>query len=636
MAQIYAFREDRLGFHYTLSRKAVLGRAPECDLLIFDRSASRQHAEIFIMDDSYYLADLGSTNGTLLNEQPVTLQTRLQPFDCIKIGQELFIFEPGLEVVLGPAPSALIIESLSEDVVNLVTELAETAAGTVAPEDVPGLMALAHRLGRTENVEALETVVLDYLRERFKITFMSVLWPARPPAQRLISLLTSHEDKRLLLSHSPYIRALRNREVLLWPKSVTELSFSDGRRHVTQVDSPSLVGPLAAENGQAGLMYLENQERPFTEKDMRSFAAMLGIIGPSVARLADTLSRPFEPPKSPSAAAEFFLGSSDNKIKIVFATAAQAAAGSGAILISGESGSGKSTLAEYIHNVSDHKKGQLVTVNLATLPPADIEGVLFGQTDATGGPGHAGLVERADGGTLFLRHVEYLPPAVQKRLLMAIEEGLFFTLGSNRPKALDLRVISSTSIDLWARVQAGYFREDLYIRLNRLNISMPPLREIKQGLDSFLNNFMNKSAQKMGLVFTGLDPAVMECLRAYSWPGNFAELRLEAGRMVLFSRNGRVALGDLPAHLRLAADTFMGDEGEMPPPLVREAERHQLVEAMARCGGDLENVAALLDQRPENVILKMRALGLDPIDYQPPVKLSLPKDRPGGTSMADD
>ena len=136
----------------------------------------------------------------------------------------------------------------------------------------------------------------------------------------------------------------------------------------------------------------------------------------------------------------------------------------------------------------------------------------------------------------------------------------------------------------------------------------------------------------MGINFTGVDPGAMECLRAYSWPGNITELKMESGLMVIFNRNGRVALEDLPAHLRLAPEAFMGDARETPLPLIRESERHQLVSAMSRCQGDLERVAALLGQRPEDIILKMRSLGLDPINYQGPVPLHIPKG-PGQTAV---
>ncbi|MDL2259692.1 sigma 54-interacting transcriptional regulator [Deltaproteobacteria bacterium OttesenSCG-928-K17] len=632
MAQLFAFREDRLGFHFEVKEKAVLGRAPDCDLLIFDRSASRHHCEIFMVDDKYFIADMGSTNGTMVNDKAITMQTRLEPYDSIKIGQELFIFEPGLEVVVGPAPSAIIIDSPSEEVNNLITAPAEQAAAAVAPEDAPALMALAHRLGQLGKIEEIEEVIFRYMSERFRMTFSSVLWPSRPPAKRLISMLTSHEDKRLLLSLTPFIRATRDREALLWPKTIVELTFNEGRRQVSQDSHPSLIGPLVADGNDVGLMYLENHDEPFTEKDMNAFAAMLGIISPSIARLANYRFREAEQKTQPDAASEFFSSAGDDKIKILLATAAQAAEGNGSVLLTGEAGTGKSALAEFIHNISPRKNARLVTVNLATLPPADIESTLFGQAATEGVFEQAGLVEMADGGTLFLRHVENLPPSTQKLLLMTIEEGIFFNLGASRPKAVDLRVISSTSTDLWRRVQSGYFREDLYARLNKLNISLTPLRETRHDLDTLVNNFMARSARDMGLSFTGIDSAAMECLRAYSWPGNFAELRMEASLLVLFSRNGRVALDDLPAHLRMSGDTFMGDDGEQPPPLILEAERHQLVAAMSRCSGDLEAVASLLGQRAEHIIMKMRALNLDPMDYQGPIHMG-GQINPGQTSL---
>ncbi|MGL4208387.1 MAG: FHA domain-containing protein, partial [Candidatus Adiutrix sp.] len=103
MAKIFAFREDRLGFRFDIGKKLVLGRAPDCGLILFDRSASRQHAEIALIDDEYYITDLASTNGTLLNERPITVQSKLGAFDTIRIGQELFIFDPKLDVLVGPA-----------------------------------------------------------------------------------------------------------------------------------------------------------------------------------------------------------------------------------------------------------------------------------------------------------------------------------------------------------------------------------------------------------------------------------------------------------------------------------------------------------------------------------------------------
>lgn len=636
MARIYAFREDRLGFYFEVDKKSVLGRAPECNVLLFDKSSSRTHAEIFQEDNIYYIKDLGSTNGTTVNDEPVNGTVRLDPFDTIKIGQEVFIFEPGMEVFVGDAPSALIIHNLSENVQDLLTgQVAEIAKG-VSPEDLSDIIALVHQLAAEPKVSAIESGILRYLRARFNITFMSILWPSRPPVKRLTSFMTSHKDKRLLLSHTPFIRAIRDREVLLWPQSISELLFYDRSRHVSQVDKPSLIGPLYTEDGGAGLMYIENLDGKLTEKDAHTFAALLGLLSPVIGRLANIRSGlADENAFSDTDMSRIVMASGDNAVKIVFSTAAQAAAGRGSILLTGETGSGKYSLAEYIHKISPRKHGRLITVNLPTIPPSEVETLLFGEAPAADGAGgRIGLIEQADCGTLFLRHVEYLPATVQKQILVALEEGLFRPRGAIRPRAVDLRVVSATSIDLWSRVEAGFFREDLYSRLSSLTLSTVPLRESRNGLDSLLNSFMSQAARDMGLPFTGLDQAAMEAIKAYHWPGNISELKLEAGLLVMFNRNGRVALEDLPAHLRMAPDIFMGEDGEHAPPLIMEAERYLLVRAMSRCGGDLEAVAKLLNQPPENIILKMRAFGLDPIDYQAPFETGGPRG-PGSTSVPE-
>ena len=509
MAKLFAFREDRLGFHYDIGKRAVMGRAPDCDLLIFDRSASRHHCEIFMLDDKYFIADLDSTNGTLVNDKPITMQTRLEPFDSIKIGQEVFIFEPGIQGLVGPAPSALIVESLVEEVNNLLAVPAEQAAVRVDPADVPELMLLAYRVEQISETEALAKAIFQYLEKRFAPTFVSILWPSMSPARRLVSLISPHEDKRLMLSHTPFIRAVRDRDARVWPKSITELSFQDGRRQVQQDDHPCLVGPLvSAGYVDTGLMCVENQRRTFTDKDLWAFAAFLGISCPALTRLAKANFDFKDEKHDQSAASEFFLSTSDHKVKVLLSTASQAAEKDKPVLLTGEAGSGKLALAEFIHNISPRKNGRLIIANLATISPADIEATLFGQLSAGSDPGRAGLVEMADGGTLFLRHVEKLPPAAQKLLLMAIEEGIYFNLGAARPKAVDLRVISATSHELWDKVEAGQFREDLYLRLSATTISLPPLSDIKQDFAVVLHPFLKQAARALGFHFGGRAPPV--------------------------------------------------------------------------------------------------------------------------------
>ncbi len=629
MAQIFAFREDRLGFHYQLGAKTVLGTAPDCDLILLDRNAHPHQAEIFLIDEYYYIADLSGAPTTRVNGQPVTLQTRLESYDTIEVAQELFVFEPGLTVLVGPAPPAFIIHDLAESFAGLLNAPAEEAAGRAGAEDWPELMTLAHHLAREAEPAETRARILEFLQTRFGMTFAAVLWPSRPLARRLVSMMTSSPDRRLMLSRTSFLRATRDREVLVWPQAVAELSFQDGRRQVSLAGRPVMLGPMTEIGGDTGLLYLEGGDRPYTDRDLRAFAAFLAIAAPAFSWLAETRGRQRERQFQLSEASEVILSGNASQVKAVFTTAAQAAEGSAPIFLTGEAGTGKSALAEYIHKNGAHRHGRLVTANLAALAPADLERALFGR--ASVGPAdleRPGLVELADGGTLFLRHVEYLTPAAQKSLLRVVEEGVFFPLAALQPKAVNLRLVSATSVDLEALVEIGRFRRDLFLRLSRVNISMPPLREIKNDLENLAANFLQQAAREIGIIFTGLDPAALECLRNYSWPGNIAELKRVAGLLVLFGRQGRVARADLPAYLRLAPEVYLTDDDEHTPPLTREAERYQLIAALARQNGDLEGTATVLNLTPEATLLKIRALGLDPVDYQP-LPLPLPAPAPG-------
>ncbi|MGL4208494.1 MAG: sigma-54-dependent transcriptional regulator, partial [Candidatus Adiutrix sp.] len=403
-----------------------------------------------------------------------------------------------------------------ENIHHLLSHPVGEGASDIAPIDVAGLMALARAMHQSSSPAAWGMALIEYLKNRFGMTFMSILWPARPPANRLISFMTSHDDKRLLLSQTPFLRTIRDHEAILWPSRINELQFKDGQRHVNQVDEPVLIGPLLADRkGATGLLYIENTEKHFNKDDLNVFSALLLILSPAITSYAKHLEEAENRhlPTCDPYEGGLNLTTSDDQVKIIFSTATQVAATKSSVMICGEAGTGKGALGRYIHNISPRKHGRLVKVGLSAIPANEIERALLGQNNGSGDGdvyGQIGFLELADGGTLFLRHIEYLPANAQKILLMAMEEGLFMPLAAGRPKAVDLRVICTTSVDLWARVEAGYFREDLYVRLNNMTISMPPLREIKNDLEWLANNFMSLAARDMGLNFTGIDPAVME------------------------------------------------------------------------------------------------------------------------------
>jgi DNA-binding NtrC family response regulator len=198
------------------------------------------------------------------------------------------------------------------------------------------------------------------------------------------------------------------------------------------------------------------------------------------------------------------------------------------VLITGESGTGKELIAQAIHYNSPRKEKRFVAINCGALPESILEGELFGYKKGafTGAQeNRAGLLEAADGGTLFLDEVGNLPMNVQKTLLRFLQEQEFLRLGDNKPTKVNVRVLSATNSDLKLEVKNGSFREDLYYRLNVVNIHLPPLRERRADIPLLAAHFIIHQNTKFGTKVKGLDSEAMAAITQYDWPGNIREMK---------------------------------------------------------------------------------------------------------------
>lgn len=218
------------------------------------------------------------------------------------------------------------------------------------------------------------------------------------------------------------------------------------------------------------------------------------------------------------------------------------------ILILGESGTGKSVLAQYIHKLSRRKDGAFLAINCAAIPEELLESELFGYAKGafTGASklGKEGLIEAANGGTLFLDEIGEMPLSVQAKLLQVIQEKQFIPVGSNKIKKVDIRIMAATNKNLADMVQDKAFREDLFYRLNVIDIHLPPLSARKEDIIPLIYNFLNKFNQKYNENKVISD----ECLNIlihYSWPGNIRQLENLMERLVIVS-NSIIQLADLP------------------------------------------------------------------------------------------
>ncbi len=284
------------------------------------------------------------------------------------------------------------------------------------------------------------------------------------------------------------------------------------------------------------------------------------------------------------------------------------------VLIIGESGTGKELVARRLHQESAVRGHPFVPVNCGAIPENLIESELFGHKRGsfTGAVSDkAGLFEVAQGGTLFLDEVGELPLNMQVKLLRALQEKSVRRVGDTHDIKVDARIISATNRDLEAGIARGSFREDLYYRLNVIQIKTPPLRDRGSDIRLLAQVFLDHFSKKQGKSLIGFEPGVLECLEHYSWPGNIRELENSLERAVTLSTSDHVSRVSLPAALQIDA-AVLGVGGSVKVPgyhfdfpdfskhpiqlesVVRAFELELIAEALRQSGGKKERAALFL------------------------------------------
>jgi transcriptional regulator with PAS, ATPase and Fis domain len=298
--------------------------------------------------------------------------------------------------------------------------------------------------------------------------------------------------------------------------------------------------------------------------------------------------------------------------------AIKVAAVEASVLLHGESGVGKSMLARIIHLISPRKERPFIKISCGAIPDSLIESELFGYTKGafTGASpeGKAGLIEVGHTGTVFLDEVGELTPATQVKLLQVIEDKMFTRLGGTRAISVDVRIIAATNQNLKDLVQKGRFREDLYYRLNVIPIHIPPLRERRDDITALALNRLEKF-NRASRCSKRLDPAVMDMLVQYDYPGNVRELINIMERMMIMSEGNLISISDLPGELREQTSAHYDpfDEGSTLQEAVRKIEAHVIQGALHR-HKSIAMAARALDIHPTTMWRKMLKLGISKTD----------------------
>ena len=268
----------------------------------------------------------------------------------------------------------------------------------------------------------------------------------------------------------------------------------------------------------------------------------------------------------------------------VLETIKQVAPSRATVLISGESGTGKEVAAHAIHRLSPRQRGPFVAVHCAALSPQLLESELFGHEKGafTGaGERRVGRFEQAAGGTLFLDEIGEIDAATQVKILRVLGERVFERVGGNKPVAADVRLLAATNRDLAKMVAEGKFREDLFFRLNVVQLHLPPLRDRREDIPLLAVHFLRESARENDKPHRELASEAMKALVAYDWPGNVRELRAAIEHGVVMAGGTKITLRDLPAAVRAAAvDT--APRGPLPLNL-GETELTLIRRALAEC-----------------------------------------------------
>ncbi len=341
----------------------------------------------------------------------------------------------------------------------------------------------------------------------------------------------------------------------------------------------------------------------------------LDLLDAAVSRAVDHSRLRREVRRLRVAAAEIrpsnFIGDSP-AMREVYDLIARVAPSHSSVLISGESGTGKELVARAIHEQSPRSDGPFIAVNCAAIPEALLEAELFGYergafTDARNAK--PGLFIEANGGTLFLDEIGELPLGLQAKLLRALQERTVRPLGGRRELPYNARVLAATNVNLESAIHERRFRDDLYFRINVVEISLPPLRARGNDILVLASHFLGQFGKQKERAPAGFHPQVVRTLLDYSWPGNVRELQNTIERAVVLAQHEELVIADLPQRIVSAKRTVQNTQTEMLT--LEEVERRHVLCVLESSGGSKSAAAKILGLDRSTLWRKLERFRLD-------------------------
>jgi len=624
-ARLIAVAGPLLKMEFPLDDEAtMIGRDVAATVCVKNRSASRRHCAVRREGDQYLMRDLGSRNGTLVNGLPVT-ECVLQHGDRIAVSDSLFVFAVDLQPERALRPevtesgdatplefsSIYQAEPLLRDPHCLLSSVSRRHG-----IQLQALLEINRKAATLRNPEQLEQALLDAAFELTPAESAAVLLYEQldAPATTEVGQHRSSELTEVRVSQTVVRRVLTQQVAVLARDTGAEETLKNVASLAGGCQSILCV-PLLAQERTLGVLYLSsrNAGQVFDEIHLETMTGVAAVVGLSLVNAFD-----FERMRAQAHLLEVALDHERPMIgespvmKKFCDSIARAATADSTVLLLGESGTGKEVAARTLHRNSRRAQKPFMAVNCATLGDNLLESELFGHEKGsfTGAVSlKKGLLEIADGGTVFLDEVAELPQTVQAKLLRVLQEREFSRLGSTRPIKVNLRVIAATNKDLRAAVGTGSFREDLWHRLNVIALRLPPLRERREDIPLLANFFLARSSQRCERRVLGITPEARKVIQQYDWPGNVRELENAIERAVVLGSDSEIQVNDLPETIWEGAPDVPGSLSYHAA--LRDAKHKIITQALALTGGNYTEAARRLGVHVTYVHRLMRAFKME-------------------------